>query len=143
MHPFYTGFFQVKRDVHEFQSISLLFMFIHQGSTARAELVREKKRRPHVECLFQCESASLHFRFAYTLLVFELNCVYCDNCGRERRSFSPYQRMNYSSDLRPNPLFSCCTNTRPGDKDHAPSAQSIDRGETIKETALINENKPP
>lgn len=46
------------------------------GSTARAELVRKekkhtnkqtKKKRPHVECLFQCEPASLHFRFAYVL----------------------------------------------------------------------------
>lgn len=32
---------------------------------------------------------------------------------------------------------------RPGDKDHAASAHSIVGGETIKETALINENKHP
>ncbi|AWP13246.1 Gap junction protein [Scophthalmus maximus] len=114
-----------------------------EGVTAAEAAMEATDTIEDTRPLSRLSKASSRARFAYTLLVFELNCVYCDNCGRERRSFSPYQRMNYSSDLRPNPLFSCCTNTRPGDKDHAPSAQSIDRGETIKETALINENKPP
>lgn len=71
--------------------------------------------------------------------------MYCDSCGPWWRAglILPYQRMNSGSDLRPNPLFSCCTNRHPGDKDHAPSAQCIVGGETIKETLLINENKHP
>lgn len=91
---------------------------------------------------FQCDS--LHFRFAYVLWPLS-EAVYCDiSCPWKRAGLIlPYQRMNYSSDLRPNPLFSGCTNRRPGDKDHASSAQSIVGGETIKETALINENKHP
>lgn len=64
--------------------------------------------------------------------------VFVSRCKPE-----PRRRMNYGSDLRPNPPFSCCTNRRPGDKDHAPSAQCIVGGETIKETAAINENKHP
>lgn len=86
-------------------------------------------------CIFRFPLCSSFFFFcAGTACVL----VFVSRCKPE-----PRRRMNYGSDLRPNPPFSCCTNRRPGDKDHAPSAQCIVGGETIKETAAINENKHP
>lgn len=86
-------------------------------------------------CIFRFPLCSPFFFFcAGTACVL----VFVSRCKPE-----PRRRMNYGSDLRPNPPFSCCTNRRPGDKDHAPSAQCIVGGETIKETAAINENKHP
>lgn len=62
--------------------------------------------------------------------------------ARQQGSFCPIRERTIvvtSSQI----LSACCTNRRPGDKDHAASAQTIVGGTTIKETTLINENRHP
>lgn len=126
-------------------------MFIYQvaqpelsksGIKKKEKKKKAEKKRPHVECLFQ--SAFLLFEICLCCVAFK-SAAYCDINSPWKRAelILPYQRVNYSGDLKPNPLFSCYTNKRPADKDHAPSAQSIVGGGTIKETVLINENKHP
>lgn len=128
-----------------FQRSSLRFDVCIPCRRARAEFWERKIKEKWQKNKKKDYNLNVFFNVILCILECWSRTMYCDSCGPRWRAglILPYQRMNSGSDLRPNPLFSCCTNRHPGDKDHAPSAQCIVGGETIKETLLINENKHP